>query len=160
MPEKKPSHAKTMHLQEDMQRQVDELTAALQRERADAMNLRRRFEEQIASLRRSTKAQVITELLPVIDNLERALKHVPTELEANDYVRGVQGIVRQCGKTLEDMGVQRIETVGTDFNPRYHEAVSMEEGAGTREIVSEELQAGYRLGEDVIRHAMVRVRAA
>lgn len=149
-----------MHSQEDTQRQVDELTAALQRERADAMNLRRRFEEQIASLRRSTKAQVITELLPVIDNLERALKHVPAELEANDYVRGVQGIVRQCEKTLEDMGVQRIETVGTDFDPRYHEAVSMEDGAGTREIVSEELQAGYRLGEDVIRHAMVRVRAA
>lgn len=138
--------------------QVAALTDALQRERADAMNLRRRHEEQIAGLRTSIKASVVKQLLPVIDNFERALKHVPAELEGNDYIKGVQGIVKQFEKVLVDMGVARIATVGTDFDPRYHEAVSMEEGDGTREVVSEELQSGYRIGDDVIRHAMVRVR--
>lgn len=143
-----------------LQQQVGELTAALQRERADAMNLRRRYEEQIAGLRTSVKADVVRDLLPVIDNFERALKHVPQELEGNDYVKGIQGIVKQFEKTLADLGVERIKTVGEPFDPHLHEAVSMEEGDGAEEIVSEELQAGYTIGDDVIRHAMVRVKSA
>lgn len=143
-----------------LEEQVKELTLALQRERADALNGRRRADEQIASVRSTVKASVMTDLLPVIDNFERALKHVPAELADNDYVKGVQGVVRQFEKVLEDMGVQRIVTVGAEFDPRLHEAVSMEEGDGTKEVVSEELQAGYKLGDQVIRHAMVRVKSA
>jgi len=139
-------------------RQLNELTVALQRERADALNLRRRHEEEIAGLRNRLKANVVRDLLPVIDNFERALKHVPKDLESNDYIKGVQGVVKQFEKTLSDMGVERIETVGQVFDPTLHEAVSMEEGDGTQEIISEELQSGYRLGNDVMRHAMVRVR--
>ena len=60
-------------------------------------------------------------------------------------------------KTLADMGVERIKTVGEPFDPELHEAVSLEEGDGNREVVTEELQAGYRISNDVIRHAMVRV---
>ena len=140
-----------------LQQQVIELTEALQRERADAMNIRRRNEEQVASLKNVVKAKVIRELLPVIDNFERALKHVPPELEGNDYIKGVSGIVKQFEKTLAEMGVERIKTIGEPFNPRYHEAVQMEDGDGTQEVVSDELQAGYRIGDDVIRHAMVKV---
>jgi len=140
-----------------LQEQVGELTLALQRERADSLNLRRRHEEEVGNLRTHLKANVIRELLPVIDNFERALKHVPQDLENNDYVKGVQAVVKQFEKTIEQMGVTKIETVGQPFDPRYHEGVSMEEGPGSEEIVSEELQAGYRLGDDVIRHAMVRV---
>jgi molecular chaperone GrpE len=138
--------------------QLAELTAALQRERADAENLRRRHEEQITGLRTSVKTAVVKDLLPIIDNFERALKHVPAELEANDYVKGVQGVVAQFEKTLTDMGVERIKTVGEPFDPHLHDAVSVEEGDGGQETVSEELQAGYKLGDDIIRHAMVRVR--
>jgi molecular chaperone GrpE len=141
-----------------LEAQVAELTGALQHERADAVNLRRRHEAEIAKLRGAVKASVIEELLPVIDNFERALKHVPKELEGNDYVKGVQGVVRQFEKTLADIGVKRIKTVGEPFDPHIHEAVSAEEGDGDQEIVSEELQAGYKLGDEVIRHAMVRVR--
>lgn len=143
---------------DNLQQQVVELTAALQRERADATNIRRQHQEQISGLQDLIKANVIRDLLPVIDNLERALKHVPADLAENDYVKGVQGTVKQFEKTLGDLGVERIKTVGEVFDPRYHEAVSMEEGDGTKEVVSEELQAGYRLGEDVIRHAMVKIR--
>jgi len=141
-----------------LQQQVADLTDALQRERADATNIRRRHDEQIAGMRTVVKANVVRDLLPVIDNFERALKHVPKELEHNDYIKGVQGVVKQFEKTLFDVGVQRIKTVGEAFDPTYHEAVAMEEGEGSHEVVSEELQAGYTIGDEVIRHAMVKVK--
>ncbi len=143
-----------------LQQQVADLTDALQRERADATNIRRRHDEQIAGLRNVVKANVVRDLLPVIDNFERALKHVPKELEHNDYIKGVQGVVKQFEKTLADVGVERIKTVGEVFDPTYHEAVAMEEGDGPTEVVSEELQAGYTIGDEVIRHAMVKVKMA
>jgi molecular chaperone GrpE len=149
---------KTDNELENLQQQVGELTEALQRERADATNLRRRHDEQMASVRTLAKANVVRELLPVIDNFERALKHVPKELEENDYIKGVQAVVKQFEKTLADMGVQRIKTVGEPFDPKFHEAVMMEEGDGAQEVVSEELQSGYALGDEVIRHAMVKVK--
>jgi molecular chaperone GrpE len=142
-----------------LQDQLNELTAALQRERADSVNLRRRYEEQISSLQTMAKASVVRDLLPVIDNFERSLKHTPADLADNDYVKGIQGIVKQFEKTLEQLGVHKIKTVGEQFNPHLHEAVSAEEGDGDQEIVSEELQPGYIMGDEVLRHAMVRVRS-
>lgn len=135
---------------------IAELTAALQRERADAENIRRRHQEQMFGLKDMVKASVVRELLPVIDNFERALKHVPKDLANNDYVKGVQAVVKQFEKTLADMGVERIKTVGEHFDPHLHEAVSAEDGG---EIISDELQAGYKLGDEIIRHAMVKVKA-
>lgn len=169
-----------------LQAQVAELTEALQRERADVTNVRRRHEEQLANLKSVVKASVVRDLLPVVDNFERALKHVPAVIlseakdlngadssatsqndeaaealkKYEDFVRGVEGIVKQFEKTLADLGVERIATVGEPFNPHLHEAVSMEEGEGSTEVVSEELQAGYKIGDEVIRHAMVRVKMA
>lgn len=142
----------------DLEQQVAELTEALQRERADSDNIRRRHDEQMGALKTMVKANVVRDLLPVIDNFERALKHIPKDLENNDYIKGVQGVVKQFEATLRQMGVEKIKTVGFEFDPKYHEAVSMEEGDGTREIISEELQPGYKIGEDIIRHAMVKVR--
>lgn len=141
-----------------LQAQVEDLTLALQRERADSVNLRRRYEEQISSLKDYIKSDVIKDLLPVIDNFERSLKHIPKELKDNDYISGIEGIVKQFEKVLENLGVERIKTVGELFDPSYHEAVSMDEGKGSHEIVSEELQPGYKLGDNVIRHAMVKVK--
>jgi molecular chaperone GrpE len=143
---------------EKLHQQVEELTLALQRERADATNIRRRHNEEIAQLRTRIKATVVEDLLPVIDNFERALKHVPEDLAGNDYVKGVQGVVKQFEKTLADMGVEKIRTVGELFDPNVHEAVSMEDGEGDQEIVCEELQSGYKINNDVIRHAMVKVK--
>ena len=144
---------------EDLLQQVAELTEALQRERADAVNVRRRAEEDKVKLGTFYKSLVVRELLPVIDNFERALKNTPKELVENDYIKGVQGVVKQFESTLAKLGVERIKTVGEVFNPSVHEAVSMDEGdgSGVQEVVSEELQAGYILQDEVLRHAMVRV---
>lgn len=142
----------------DLQQQIGELTEALQRERADVINIRRRHDEQIGGLKDLVKASVIRELLPVIDNFERALKHVPKDLAKNDYVKGVNAVVAQFENTLKNLGVERIKTVGQAFDPHLHEAVSHDGGDGEHEVVSEELQSGYKLGDEVIRHAMVKVK--
>lgn len=142
----------------ELEDKIAELTEALQRERADVTNVRRRHDEQISSLKSIVKASIVRDLLPVVDNFERALKHVPEELKGNEYIKGVQGVVKQFEKTLEDVGVVRIKTVGEVFDPVLHEAVSMEDGDGATEIVAEELQSGYRLGDEIIRHAMVKVK--
>jgi molecular chaperone GrpE len=141
----------------ELEQQLAEIMDALQRERADAMNVRRRSEEEKARLGSFYKAMVIGELLPVIDNFERALKHTPKDLEDNAFIKGIQSVVKQFGDTLARLGVERIKTVGEPFDPRLHEAVSHEEGEGKHEIVSEELQSGYVLNGEVIRHAMVKV---
>lgn len=156
---------------EKLEQQIAELTNALQRERADSENIRRRHEQEVTQLRSSVKAHVVKDLLPVIDNFERALKHVPptansrqpsaasqTPAQIQDWIKGVESIKAQFDKVLASLGVERIKTVGQAFDPHLHEAVSAEEGEGTREVVSEELQAGYKIGSDVIRHAVVRVK--
>ena len=143
----------------ELESQIAELTEALQHERADSINLRRQSENALASVRTQAVVRVVGELLPAIDNLERALKHVPKDLSDNDYVKGVSAVVKQFEKSLSDIGVERIKTVGEPFDPNLHEAVHMDDSSeGSNEVVSEELQSGYIYNGEVIRHAMVKVR--
>lgn len=142
----------------ELEQKIGELTEALQRERADAINVRRRTEEDKASLGSFYKVMILRELLPALDNLERAIKHTPKDLAEHNYVKGVQGVVKQFDQSLVQLGVERIKTVGEHFDPRLHEAVHMEHGTGQVEVVCEELQPGYKIGDDVIRHAMVKVK--
>lgn len=148
--------------------QIEELNDQLLRERADAMNVRRRAEEERVKLSGYYKALVLKEMLPAIDNLERALA---AALQSNEQaavskdglqelVKGIESIYKQFVSALEKLGVEKIKTVGEVFDPELHEAVTMEEGDGEQEIVSEELQSGYRIGDEIIRHAMVRVKLA
>lgn len=153
MPKDKEQRAKN---KEHLEQQVAELTEALQRERADTINIRRRHEEQQAGLKDTVKANVVRDLLPVIDNFERALAHVPKDLENHDYVKGIKVIVTQFEKTLEDIGVRKIKAVGEPFDPLFHEAVATE-GDGDAEVVGEVLQDGYVLADQVLRHAIVKV---
>ena len=142
----------------ELEQKVAELTEALQRERADAINVRRRTEEDKATLGDFYKVMILREFLPALDNLERAIKHAPKDLADHDYVKGVQGVVKQFEQSMAQLGIERIKTVGEKFDPNYHEAVHMEEGGGGVEVVCEELQPGYLLGDEVIRHAMVKVK--
>ena len=137
---------------------VDELTTDLQRLQADFANYKRRSEEERVSLANFVKQQVIVELLPVLDNLERAIAHAPKELKKNEWAMGVEKVAQQLLHQLEQMGVKKIATVGEEFDPHLHEAVSVEDGDGTKEIISQELQAGYMPNDEVIRHAMVKVK--
>ncbi len=138
-------------------KQIAELTEALQRSQADLVNYRARSEREKSELTDYVKTQVVTDLLPLIDNLERALSHLPKELADNDWAKGVSTVGKQVSDVLSSIGVERIKTVGESFDPHIHEAVSIDGDSGD-EIVSDELQSGYRRGDTVLRHAMVRVK--
>src|SRR3989344_4532088 len=142
----------------NLQQQIAELTQALQRERADSLNLRRRTEEEKLQAGNFYKALVVRELLPAVDNLERALIHVPKDLKGHDYIKGVQAVIKQFEACFKQLGVERIKTVGEHFDPHLHEAVHMDDNGGEHEVITDELQPGYRIGDEVIRHAMVRVK--
>jgi molecular chaperone GrpE len=102
-----------------------------------------------------TAADVVTELLPIIDNLERALQAAADD---DPLRKGVELIHKQMLDMLRKRGVKPIETLGTDFDPNFHQAVIHEESEQHREgEVMQELQRGYLLGDRLLRPAMVKV---
>lgn len=145
--------------QEELEQQVNELTQDLQRVRADFENYRKRVEQEKEIARASGKVGAIMKLLPVIDNIERAISHTPDDLKENKWALGVAGLVKNLEKSLGSLNLTRIEaSAGTKFDPELHEAIQFDEEAeGDHEVIAEELQPGYRLGDDVIRHSMVKV---
>lgn len=151
----KPKKAKTDKKDE----KIAELTADLQRIRADFENYRKRVDEEKSAARIIGAEKATLEMLPVIDNIERAIDHTPQEICEHAWVKGVNKLASQLDKTLEKLGVSRIDSKpGTVFNPELHQAVQMNEDVqGENEVIESELQAGYTLNGRVIRHAMVRV---
>ena len=136
---------------------LNSLTADLQRVQADFVNYRRRQDEERGQLVDFAKQEVVKKLLPIFDNIERALAHIPKELKDNAWAQGVGQVAKQAEVVLADLGVEKIKTVGEAFNPHLHEAISAE-GEGEHEVVTEEMQPGYKIGNDVIRPSMVKVR--
>lgn len=145
--------------QEDLEQKIGELTQDLQRVRADFENYRKRVEQEKVAAKASGKVGAIMKLLPVIDNIDRAISHLPDELKDNQWAKSVVGLVKSLDKSLADLDVSRINaSEGTVFDPDLHEAVQMDEDAeGEHEVIAEVLQAGYKFGDDVMRPSMVRV---
>lgn len=153
VPEKKPKKADKTQQKDNP---VDELTADLQRLQADFANFRNRSEEERTNAATTGKASIIFDLLPVLDNLDRAIGFQPEDIKDHDWVKGVAGVSKQLTTKLNELGLEKIKTVGQEFNPDLMEAVSVE-GDGEKEVVSEELQGGYIMNGQVIRAAMVKV---
>lgn len=151
--------AKQDDIQNEFEQQLGELTLDLQRTRADFENYRKRVDAEKAAARDSGQASAVLKLLPVIDNIERAVAYTPEELKDNKWVQGVGSLVKNLEKSLESLNLARIDAKpGTEFNPELHEAIQFNEDAeGDKEVIEEELQAGYTLKGQVIRHAMVKV---
>lgn len=143
-----------------LETEIQQLTEALKRERADSINLARIHATDIEKARDKATVAVVKQLLPAIDSLERALQYLPTEEQNSDFMKGLESVVKQFAKAFNNLGVSRIEAVNQDFDPNLHEAVHYDEsGSGNRQIVSEELQAGYTINGQIIRPAMVNVKS-
>lgn len=138
---------------------ITELTLDLQRTRADFENYRKRVDSEKAAAREAGQASTVLKLLPVIDNIERAVAYTPDDLKDNEWVKSVAGLAKHLEKSLENLNLKRIDSQpGTEFNPELHEAIQFdEEATGDKEVIAESLQAGYMLNGHVIRHAMVKV---
>ena len=141
-----------------LEKKIEELTSDLQRVHADFINFRQRSESEKNEIMNLAKQSVITQLLPLVDNIERALNQVPKEIQDHAWVKGVQQSARQIEAWLKDFGVERIPAVGREFNPHLHEAMSFESGKGKKEIISEEIQSGWKMGEQVMRPSLVKVK--
>ena len=141
--------------------QRDEYYDLLLRKTAEFDNYRKRIERERVEFAQAAAADLIEELLPLVDDLERALA-APADGEAAEaYRAGVELIYRQMLELLRKRGVTPIEAAGMDFDPHFHQAVAYEASDGHREgEVIDELRRGYMLGARLLRPAMVRVAKA
>ena len=122
---------------------------------AEFQNYRRRTEGERAEAIRGANSSLLREVLPVLDDLERALANIPPEFTEHKWVEGAQLVERKFRAIMERQGLTPIESVGQPFDPALHEAIG---GSGTH--VEQEFQRGYRLNGRTLRPAMVIVGAA
>ena len=134
---------------------VSEYKDSWMRSQAEFQNYKRRIERDNEMMHASMKGDIVKKVLPVLDDLERALQNRPQE---NAWANGIELIVRKLQNVLDSEGIKRIEADGAAFDPNFHEAISHEPADGVESgHVIAVVQNGYMLGERVIRPALVRV---
>lgn len=142
----------------ELERERDNFKDLLLRRTAEFENFRKRVERDRLAQTEAAAADLVTELLPLMDDLERALQADAGSEGADAYRRGVELIHRQLQEVLRKRGVKPIEALGMDFDPHYHQAVSHEPAPGRRDgEILEEYRRGYMLGDRLLRPAMVKV---
>jgi molecular chaperone GrpE len=134
----------------------------LLRRQAEFENFRKRFDRERTEIYQRTRAEVLLELLPVLDNFERALVSLETSGDdAEALSQGVTLIHKQFKDAMTKMGLQPVESVGKSFDPNVHEAITVEPSDEHEEnTIIEEFQRGYRLGDRLLRPARVKVAGA
>jgi molecular chaperone GrpE len=142
----------------ELQRQRDDYYDRLLRKTAEFDNYRKRIDRERQQVTEAAAADLLAELLPLVDDLERALRADPGSEGVDAYRRGVELIHKQLLDVLRKRGVRSVDSVGTDFDPHFHQAVSHEAVEGRRDgEVIEEFRRGYMLGDRLLRPAMVKV---
>lgn len=138
--------------------QSDEYLDGWQRARAEFANYKKRVEREMEQSYAATAAQILARYLPILDDIERALRERPTENEVQAWTEGIELIHRKLTALLEAEGVERIPAESQRFDPNLHEAISFEEKDGHEEgQIIDVIRQGYRLGERILRPAVVRV---
>jgi molecular chaperone GrpE len=147
---------------QSLKAQLEERTTQYMRIAADFDNYRKRTQREREELEQQVKCSTINELLPVVDNFERARSQFKPQTDAETVIhKGYQGVYKQLVDCLKRIGVAPMRAQGMEFDPNLHEAVMRQPTAEFPEgTVMEELQRGYMLGERVLRHALVKVAAA
>lgn len=149
----------TQEQYDEAQAQAKEYLDSLQRTRAEFANYKKRTEREMQERYQFGSVDTLKSLLPVIDDFERALENIPSDLNENPWVSGVMMIHRKFERLLEQYGITPVDPIGQPFNPSQMEAVGQDEAG--EEIpsghVSATLQKGYVVGERVLRPALVRV---
>lgn len=127
---------------------------------ADLENFRKRQRRELDDARFEAKSKVLKEMLPVVDNLERALEHAAQQAGSSPILEGVQLVLRQFMSAFERLDVTAIEAAGQPFDPNLHEAISQAESDQPPGTVVQVLQRGYRSSERLLRPALVVVAKA
>ncbi len=144
-----------------LQEQIDELTANLQRERAEFTNFRKRVVQEKAQIAAQTNARLMSDLLPAFDSFEQFFAAYSTKAEANEDVRaiveGVRLVQKQIWSVFQDAGVEELNPTGEAFDPTFMEALTTHEADVEHDTVSQVFQKGYRIETRIIRPARVVV---
>jgi molecular chaperone GrpE len=128
---------------------------------ADLENHRKRTRREVEDARAEARSKVLKEMLPVVDNLERAMEHAPQgDTAAQPIIEGVQLVLRQFMTAFERLEVAPIEALGQPFDPNLHEAISQQESDQPAGTIVQVLQRGYRVGDRLLRPALVVVAKA
>jgi len=143
--------------QTDWKKLAEERMYSWKRAAADFENYKKRREKEDQALVMFTKEMVLFKLLPTLEALQPALQQAPDDEKYKIWKAGVEGIVKELEKTLADLGVERIKTVGEPYNHELHEAIEMLEGKGESGKIFEEVAPGYKINGKVIRPAKVKV---
>ena len=142
----------------ELERLADEHQTRYLRAQADFDNFRRRTQKEKEELAQYASMKLITQLLPVLDNFDRALQAGDQSGGTDSFVKGVDMIFRQLSQVMEAEGLKQMEAVGQPFDPELHQAIMRVESDEYEEgTVVEVVQTGYMLKDKVIRHAMVKV---
>lgn len=143
---------------EEKTQQCDDNYNKFVRMQADFENYKRRTSKEKEELYFTSLEKIVTELLPIVDNMERAIGSFKSSGLDAVYIEGVDMIQKQLSAVLEKNGLKEIEALGMEFDPNIHHAVMQVEGEANEEnMVKDVLQKGYFLGSKVIRPAMVQV---
>ncbi len=137
------------------QQKIEELTNALTRTVADLQNFKRRTEEERRQWMKVAQADLLKILLPILDHFDRSSQHLPKDLKNNDWAKGVMHVHDELIKTFDKLGIKKMETVGKKIDPKIHEAIRTT--PGEKDVIQEEYEAGYWLGDLIIKPARVSV---
>jgi molecular chaperone GrpE len=141
-----------------LQTQSQEYLDGWQRARAEFANYKKRVERDMKDSYQNAAGDVLKSLLPVIDDFDRALANVPPELQGNQWINGINLIQRKLNKMLDDYGVTPIDPTGEAFDPALHEAIGQDSDTDVPSgHITATMQKGYKVGERVLRPALVRV---
>lgn len=126
---------------------------------ADYQTYRRRRDDEYKTIQKTANSDLIKSFLPIVDNLERALKAAEQTNNLDALVGGINGTLKQLHTLLQNAGVSQIEAVGKEFDPNYHEAIGHAEADDLPpNSVAEEIQRGYILHDKVLRPSLVKVK--
>ncbi len=152
---KKEKKSKKDNEVEKLRTELDKQNDILLRTAAEFDNFKKRTERERVSIAEYAKAGVAKQLLPIIDNIGRASG---ADKESPDYIKGIEMIVKQFEGIVDTLGLTKLANVGDNFDPNIHEAVMHIEDENLGEnIIAEVLQQGYKIGDTVVRPAMVKV---
>ena len=149
---KKPKKdGELQRLKEELEKSKEQLL----RTAAEFDNYKKRTDRERAGIAEYAKCEVIKKLLPIFDNIDRASA---ADRESEDYIKGIEMIIKQFSTLPEALNIEEIGKQGDEFDPNFHEAVMhIEDEAFGENVIAEVLQKGYKLGDTVIRAAMVKV---
>ena len=140
---------------EKLKAELEQKNDVLLRTAAEFDNYKKRTEREKSGVAEYARAGIIKQLLPILDNIDRA---AGADRESPDYIKGIELIVKQLEGLSEKLGIEEIAKQGETFDPNLHEAVMhIEDENLVENVIAEVLQKGYKTGDTIIRHAMVKV---